>query len=184
MGFFKSLIPIPVESMATQAEVAETLGLTDRWLRKLVEDGVLTDLGRGKWDTITTARQLLDYRGREIERLKAQVASLQSQAARGSESGAKGFEEARRMKALADLAELKAGEMSGALIPADQVAGKLHEAVTMMKTGLLSIPAKAAARVGAKDVARAEQVIKDEVVEALNALSRIEVKGPATAQDA
>ena len=61
--------------MATQAEVGEKLGISDRWLRKLVEDGVLRDPGRGKWDALETAKQLLEYRGKEIERLKARVAA-------------------------------------------------------------------------------------------------------------
>lgn len=164
--------------MATQAEVAEKLGLSDRWLRKLVEDGVLCDPGRGKWDALTTARELLEYRGKEIERLKAQIASLESQAQRG-DLGGKAAEDARKARAQADIAEMEAAEMKGHLVPIGEIAEPLHSAVQIMKTRIMAVPAKAATQVGAKNAAHAKQVIEKYVVEALEGLSKIRVQRAA-----
>lgn len=166
--------------MATQAEVAEQLGLSDRWLRKLVEDKVLSDPGRGKWDVLRTARQLIDYRGREIERLKAHVASLESQSQR-SELGGKALEDARKARAQADIAEMEAAQMKVQLVPIGDVAEPLHNAVQIMKTRIMAVPAKAATQVGAKSPAHAKQVIEKYVIEALEGLSKIRVQRAAGA---
>lgn len=152
--------------MATQAECAAHLVMSERRFRELIDDGLFTRADKGAYD-------LDDVRRAYIEHLR----SVASGRGGGEAQANKADEEARRMRALAEIAELKSAEMSNSLIPADQVAASIHEAVTVMKTSLLAIPAKAAARVGAKDVRRAEQVIKDEVAEALEALSRIKVVG-------
>jgi phage terminase Nu1 subunit (DNA packaging protein) len=168
--------------MATQAEVAEMLGLSDRWLRKLVEDGALKDPGRRKWDALSTARQLLDYRGKEIERLKAQVASLESQAQRSEGSGMKATEDARLQRAKADKAEMEAAEMRGDLIPRAQIADAMHSAVIIMKTRLNAIPAKVAPLAhAAPSVAHAERYIREQVDEALDGLGKVEVIGATAA---
>jgi hypothetical protein len=168
--------------MATQAEVAEKLGLSDRWLRKLVEDGALKDQGRGKWDALTTARQLLEYRGKEIERLKAQVASLESQAQRSETGGSKAVEDARLQRAKADIAEMEAAEKRGELIPRSQIADAVLSAVIIMKTRLNAIAAKVAPLAhAAQSVAVAERHIREQVDEALDGLGKVEVIGAAQA---
>ena len=166
--------------MATQAEVGEKLGISDRWLRKLVEDGVLRDPGRGKWDALETAKQLLEYRGKEIERLKAQVASLESQAQRAEVGGAKVMEDARLQRAKADIAEMEAAEKRGELIPRNQIADVMHSAVVIMKTRLNAIPSKVAPLAhAAPSVAVAERYIREQVDEALDGLGKVEVIGAA-----
>lgn len=150
--------------MATQAECARLIGISVRRFRELVDEGVIPRRPAGQYDF--------------FEVVPTYCANLRQVAAGrgGDEAQAnKATEEARRMTALADLAEMKAAEQRGRLVPVDQIADAVHGAVQMMKTSLLAIPAKAAARVGAKDTARAEQVIKDEVVEALAALAQVRV---------
>ena len=162
--------------MATQAEVAANLGLSDRWLRKLVEDGTLRDPGRGRWDALSTARELLAYRGKEIERLKAQIASMESQALRSEVGGTKANEDARLQRAKADKAEMEAAEMRGELIPRSQIADAIHSAVIIMKTRLNAIPAKVAPLAhAAPSVAVAERHIREQVDEALDGLGKVEV---------
>lgn len=165
--------------MATQADVAAKLGISDRWLRKLVEDAVVSDPGRGKWDTVATARQLLDYRSGEIDRLKAENASLRAQQQRADgDTANKGLEDARLARAKADKAEMEAGTMRGDLIPADQVADVVHGAVMVMKTRLLAMPAKIAPLVhAASTIAVAESLIREQVEDALLELSRTKVVG-------
>jgi len=168
--------------MATQAEVAEKLGLSDRWLRKLVEDGALKDQPRGKWDALKTARELLDYRGKEIERLKAQVASLESQALRSEAGGSKAIEDARLQRAKADIAVMEAAEKRGELIPRSQVADAVLSAIMIMKTRLNAIAAKVAPLAhAAPSVAVAERHIREQVDEALDGLGKVEVIGAAQA---
>jgi len=158
------------QQMATQAECAEWLRISSRRFRELIDEGVISRADKGDYDVKSVV-------GEYVDNLREVAAGRGG----GIQQANKADADARKANAQAEMAELKAAEMRAALVPADEVATTLHEAVTMMKTSLLSIPAKAAARVGAKDVARAEQVIRDAVVEALEALTRVDVKGPAAA---
>lgn len=169
--------------MATQLETAEQLGISDRWLRKLVADGVVQDAGRNSWDALAVAKQLLAHHAALIERQKAQIASLTARLQRSDGSSAiKADEEARRMKALADKAEMEVAEMRGELVPADQIAEALHGAVIIMKTRLAGIPAKVAPIAhAAPSVAAAEKLIRDQVDEALAELGKVEVAGTVAA---
>lgn len=162
--------------MATQAEVARDLGLSERWLRELTGSKVVTDPGRGKWDALTVARELLEYRRREMERLKAEIASLKQQQLRSDgETAGKAVEDARHAKAKADKAEMEVAHMRGELILVQDVVEPLQNAVLMMKTLMLALPAKVAPKVGAKHPVRAEEVIREHVVEALEKLSKVKV---------
>lgn len=163
--------------MATQLEIADKLGISDRWLRKLVADGAIKDRGRGGWDALDCAKELLAYREREIERLKAEVASLTAQVQRAdSDTANKGQEDARHARAKADKAEMEVAEMRGQLIPADQVADLLHTPVVIMKTRLNAIPARAAPLAhSAPSVAAAESILRDQIDEALAELGKVGV---------
>ncbi len=166
--------------MATQLEVANKLGISDRWLRKLVEAGAVKDRSRGAWDALDVAVELLAHEKSEIARLNGEIARLNGALQRSEGSGAvKSDEDARRAKAMADKAEMEVAEMRGELVPADDVADALGAMVQIMKTRLLAVPVKAATRVGAKEVAFAERSIREEVVEALSELSVIKVTGRA-----
>ena len=169
--------------MATQLETAAKLGISDRWLRQLVADGVIKNAGRNGWDPLDAARQLIAAHAATIERQKAEIASLTAQLQRSDGASAiKADEEARRMKALADKAEMEVAEMRGQLVPADQIAEALHGAIIIMKTRLAGIPAKVAPIAhAAPSVAAAEKLIRDQVDEALAELGKVEVAGTIAA---
>lgn len=169
--------------MATQLETAEQLGISDRWLRKLVADGVVQDAGRNSWDALSVAKQLLAHHAALIERQKGQIASLTAQVQRNDGAGLlKADQEARRMKAMADKAEMEVAEMRGQLVPVDQIADSLHGAIVIMKTRLAAIPAKVAPIAhAAPSVAAAEKLIRDQVDEALAELGAVEIAGPTAA---
>lgn len=154
--------------MATQAECAAHLFMSERRFRELIDEGVFERAEKGAYDLDVVRRAYIE----NLREIAAGRGGSEAQANMADEG-------ARRMRALADIAELKSEQMRGELIPADEVASAIHEAVTVMKTSLLAMPAKAAARVGAKDTARAEQVITDEVKEALSALARVRVASAA-----
>lgn len=172
--------------MGTQNEIAAKLGFSDRWLRKLVEDGVLKDPGRNAWDFADTARQIIEHQGNQIARQKAEIASLTSRLSNAEGTSAnKSDEDTRLAKAKADKAEMEVAEMRGELIPAGQVAEALHGSIVIMKTRLNGIPAKAAPLAhGAPTVAAAEKVIRDQVDEALAELGKAEIiTGPSKAAE-
>jgi phage terminase Nu1 subunit (DNA packaging protein) len=172
--------------MATQAEVAEKLGISDRWLRKLIDDGVITAAKRGEYEFDAVARDYIAHLSASNDRLKQQVGTLQAELDRLKDSPQlvdKQVHETRRSKALADKAEMDAAEMRGLLVPADQIADVLHTAVLIMKTRVRGVPTKVAPQVGARDIALAERVIRVAIDEALEELSKVNVirGGPAAA---
>lgn len=161
--------------MPTQQETAKILGISDRWLQRLAELGMIKRRVRGEWDAIEVAKELLAYREQEIERLKADNASLNAQLQRSDGDGAnKTIEDTRRAKALADKAEMEVAEMKGQLIPADQVTDWLHTPVLIMKARLNALPARAAPLVHtASSVAAAENILREHIGEAIAELGKV-----------
>lgn len=155
--------------MATQAECARWLRLSERRFRELVDEGVITKAtGKGGYELETVV-------GEYVENLR-QVA-----AGRGGdiEQKSKATEEARRQRLMGDKLELEVDEMRGSLVPIGQIARAWHSIVIILKTRLNAIPAKVAPLVGAPNPAHAETVIREQIHEALAELSRQEVRGPA-----
>ena len=111
--------------------------------------------------------------------MKAEVASLRGQQLRTESDGAnKAQEDARLARAKADKAEMEARAMRGDLVPVEQIGEAMHSAVTVMKTRMLALPAKAAPLAhAAPTIAAAESVIREQVEEALVELSQTEVVG-------
>lgn len=150
--------------MATQAECAEWLDLSERRFRELLDEGVIERADKGAYDLKTVVQQYV----RNLREVAAGRGGATSQANKADE-------DARLARARADKAEMELAEARGLLVPADQIGDALNSAVQIMRTRVLAIPTKAAPRVGAKDVAAAEQVIRAEVVEALSELSQVVV---------
>jgi phage terminase Nu1 subunit (DNA packaging protein) len=160
--------------MATQAECAEWLDISERRVRELIDEGVIARAnGKGGYDLKTVVQQY-------VRNLREVAAGRGGQEAQQE----KGGHDARRAAALADKAEMEVAEMRGQLVPADEIRDALHSAVMIMKTRILAVPTKAAARLGVKDMAAAEKVIRDEVVEALEGLAKVEVAGAPRASAA
>lgn len=150
--------------MATQAECADWLGLSERRFRELISEGVVTAADKSAYDLKSVVREYTAHL-REIAAGRGGAASQANKA----------DEDARLARARADKAEMELAEARGQLIPADQIGDALNTAVQIMRTRVLAIPTKAAPRVGAKDISAAEQVIRAEVVEALSELSQVVV---------
>ncbi|MGE3064126.1 MAG: hypothetical protein AB7K67_00950 [Hyphomicrobiaceae bacterium] len=164
--------------MATQQEIAEKLGISDRWLRKLIDDGAINSAPRGAFDFEAVARQYIEHQSGMIASTKAEAARLQGELdrLRANEVLAdKAKHETRRAAALADKAEMDTAEMRGLLIPADQIADVVNAAVLIMKTRVRGVPTKVAPQLGARDIALAEKVIRVAIDEALEELSKVNV---------
>jgi phage terminase Nu1 subunit (DNA packaging protein) len=154
--------------MATQAECADWLDLSERRFRELLDADVISRADKGQYEVKAVVREYV----RHLREVAAGRGGGEAQVVKADE-------EARRMKAQADKAEIEVAQMRGELLAADEVAEVVQSAVQVMKTRLTAIPAKAAPMVGARDVAIAEKVIREHVHEALTELSQAEVFGPA-----
>ena len=81
-------------------------------------------------------------------------------------------ERARHEQFKADLAQLELKKKSGELIPVDEVVRDWGQMITACKTRLLALPSKISPRLpGCDDVREMEQIIKSEILEALDELS-------------
>ncbi len=153
--------------MATQAECARMIGLSERRFRELLDEGVLQRRSAGK------------YKFEEI--VPAYCAHLREIAAgRGGQDAQaqKAVDDARRAKVMADRAELEYAELKGELVPAEQVADTLHAAVQIFRTRMLALPSSLSPRVGARDPALAEKMIREHVNEVLENLAKVDVTQP------
>jgi phage terminase Nu1 subunit (DNA packaging protein) len=154
--------------MATQAECAKHLGLSERRFIELVDAGTVERAPRGSYD-------LDAVRVAYIRHLRARAAGRGG----GEGQAIKADEEARRVKLQADKLDLEIKEMRDELVPASEIADVLHSAVLIMKTRLGAVPAKAAPLVaGVKSIPAVERVIRDNFEEALAELAKVEVRGP------
>lgn len=151
--------------MATQAECADWLDISERRFRELIDEGVIERADKSAYDLKTVVKQYV----RNLRNVAAGRGGGEAQANKADE-------DARLARARADKAEMELAEARGILIPADQIGDAINSAVQIMRTRMLAVPTKAAPRVGAKDIAAAEKVIRDEIVEGLGELSRVEVK--------
>ena len=81
-------------------------------------------------------------------------------------------ERARHEQFKADLAQLELKKKSGELIPVEEVVKDWGQMITACKTKLLALPSKISPRLpGCDDVREMEQLIKAEIIEALDELS-------------
>lgn len=157
--------------MATQAECARWMDISERRFRELVSEGVIDKADAGQYDLQTVIHQYV----RHLREVAAGRSSDADVAKRKADA------EARRAVALAGKAELEEAELRRELVPVAQVAEPFAAAVMLMKTRLLSIPTKSAPQIGARDVAVAERIIRDEVHAALKELSEVEIVGAEAA---
>ncbi len=156
--------------MATQAECARHLDMSERRFRELIDEGVIDAADRGSYS-------LDDVRLQYIRNLRETAAGRA-----GAESQeAKALSDARRAAALADKAEIDVAEMRRELIPADQISDAINAAVMIMKTKVRAVPTKVAPQIGAKDIVAAERVIRVAIDEALDALSQVQIIGAKAA---
>jgi terminase small subunit / prophage DNA-packing protein len=152
--------------LSTQTECADWLDLSERRFRELIDAGVISRAEKSQYDVKAVVQQYV----RHIREVAAGRGGGESQID-------KAVEEARRMSALADKAELDVAQIRGELVPADAIADVLHTAIQVMKTRITAVPAKAAPLVGARNVAVAEKVIREHIHEALADLATIQVVG-------
>lgn len=148
--------------MATQREIAEHLDLSVKRISELIRDGILpSKKGRSPLNIdvcriayISYLRKLSGYNKR-------------------SGTGDIAEEKARLTKAQADKAELEVEQLEKSLIPAQMVQDTWIEYVSNVRAKLLGLPSRIAHQVITVDkYSEAEEIIKDQVYDALNELSQ------------
>jgi len=156
----------PIE--VSTADLAKVFGISTRRIAQLVEERVLVRTARGMFDLGEAVRSYLSYRE---QRLAVKL-------------GAGPLHEARRryLEARTRTAELAAEERVGKLVPADQVEASFAAVVTAVRSHLLAVPAKVAARAGmCKTAVEVKALLQAEIAEALSelALTKVSVNGQA-----
>tara|TARA_Y100001970_G_scaffold68283_1_gene86977 strand:- start:16340 stop:16879 length:540 start_codon:yes stop_codon:yes gene_type:complete len=140
--------------------IAKLLDLTERHVRRLVQEGVLIrDEGKRGRYPITNVTLYIRY-------LRERAFGQQS-----GETDLHG-EKLRLAKAQADRTEMEVEMLKESVIKADEVVDKWSELIGNCRAKLLNTPAKIAHLViAAEDYATAEEIIRTEIHEALNELA-------------
>ncbi len=138
-------------------------GLTDRRIRQLREEGIISEVARGKFDLFECTRRYCGY-------LREQVNSSNNEGKEVKLSYDN--EHALLEKAKREKAELQLRIMKGELHLGTDVEEIMTDMITKAKMKLIALPAKAADLVvGRKDINAIENVLNKMIEEALNELA-------------
>ncbi|MBI1207893.1 MAG: hypothetical protein GC191_11475 [Azospirillum sp.] len=150
--------------MATQAEVAEHLFLTDRSIRDLISRGVLPAARRGQLDMDDCRRRYLDH-----------LRMIAAGRARGSASGDDDLdlaaEKARLTKEQADAAAMKNARDRRELLPRTAVNEAVVDAFGRVRDRLLGLPGRLVATLANRTGSDVRRVLTGAIDEALLELS-------------
>lgn len=164
------------DEWVTAVELGEWLGLSDRSVRDLAEEGFAVRVARGRYDLRASIRAYVEHL-REVA------------AGRASADGAKGLDlveqRARLAKEQADGQAMKNARDRGLLLPRDEVNAAVQSAFARVRARLLAIPAKAAPLVfGARAAVEIKDKLTDLVHEALAELAGTKVVAEPGQSDA
>lgn len=159
--------------MATQKEVAQHLDISERWVRKLVRDGVLPPgRGRGGYDLDDCRRAYIGY----LRGLASGEITDRGESPRGTSdeevSDSTELALLRREQRIGQ--ELKNAQLRRELAPIDVLEFSLNKAGSQISAILEAIPQKVKRRVPSLQHAQIE-IIKREVVKCQNMASRVTV---------
>tara|TARA_Y100001951_G_C11256877_1_gene249944 strand:+ start:278 stop:817 length:540 start_codon:yes stop_codon:yes gene_type:complete len=141
--------------------IAKLLDLTERHVNRLVTDGVLIrdDGKRGRYP-ITNVTLYIRYLRERAFGQQATETDLHT-------------ERTRLARAQADRTEMEVGRLNESLIPAEQVLMDWSDLASNCRAKLLNTPAKIAHLViAAESYPEAEEIIRNEIHEALNELAQ------------
>ena len=143
----------------TAKAVAEILGITDRQVRNLRDEGVLSEARPGLFSLKTVLRQYLDFKlgGRDDQ------ANLIAK-------------KAEREAVKAEIERMRLEEARRNLIPAEDVERAMSAMLSNFRTRLLEIPMKHAATMAqVKDQGEAFDILNRAITEALEEISEFDV---------
>ncbi len=137
------------------AEMGRILGISRGTVSNLTTDGVLPRADRGQYDIAETVQAFIQYKLARATAGDENVASLTA-------------ERSRLAKLKADAAEREAMVEAGELIPADRIEKAWLGVATAVRSRLLLIPSKVAARIVGKAPAEVQELVRRELHAALD----------------
>lgn len=157
---------MPDAQTVNVSELAEWLGLESAMrVQQLAGEGVVIKAKRGEYELKAS--------------IQGYIAFLKNSPRAGA--GELAEQRLRREKAKADREELELKAMTGDLVDKGDAISAWGEAVQMMKTMLLSIPAKVAQSVRvAKSDAEAQRLIEERIKKALATIANVEIQRAET----
>lgn len=150
------------------ATIAGLLCITERRVQQLAKEGVIPKDERGQYSLVASVQGYIRY--------------LQDDARAGKSNDEMYLHKTRSANAKATIAEMKARQMAGALIPASDIGRAWAEMVGHMRAKLLALPNKLAPQlVGVSTLNEIQTALKKQICEALQELSetRISIEAPA-----
>lgn len=149
-------------SIVNSITLGNIWGITDRRVRQLKEEGVISEVARGKYDLVDCTRKYCDYLRQALN----------------SNSGSKEVklnydtEKALHEKAKREKAELQLQIMRGEVHRSEDVERVMTDMLSRMRSKLLALPSKVAPFViGYDNIAKIQAILSKNVEEALQELS-------------
>ncbi|WP_242221678.1 hypothetical protein [Shinella zoogloeoides] len=139
----------------TSKQVAVLLGLTERRIRQLADDGIAVRIAHGQYDG---AKTIQNY-----------VSSMTGPAKTRDEALDEAKEAARLKKEQADNWELKNAKLRNELLPVDEVVRVWSEQIAYVKSGLLSVVPRVRQRIALSN--EDAEAIDKEIREAMTKLA-------------
>jgi hypothetical protein len=149
-----------IPEYATVAELHDMTGTSKKTIYKHIEKASLKANGK-KYQVQSVLSAIVKHRqeDKDVTKLKNDAPDYYT-------------ERARHEQFKADLAQLELKKKSGEMIPVDEVVKDWGQMITACRAKLLALPSKISPRLpGCDDVREMEQVIKSEILEALDELS-------------
>lgn len=145
----------------TAKVMGQIIGVTDRQVRNLANDGMIPRLSNGSYELIPALSSYIENLKLNNKEEKAEVRKEE-----GYQKEKFLHEKAKRQKA-----ELQLGQMRGELHRSDVVKQVMTDMLGNFRARLLSMPTKAAPiLIGRGEIAVIEDILKDEVYTILNEL--------------
>ena len=138
--------------------LAKILGITERRVRQLVDEGVLERAGRGAYSFFDSLTKYLDYKEQLLDQKAEQI-------------GGDDRKRAERYKA--DLLELRIKEETGELVRKAEVKQEAFTTARKVREALLNIPSRVSTLFAAeKDHVKIHDSLENEIEVALRDLSK------------
>lgn len=143
--------------------ICRLLDLTPQRVNQLAKEGVIPKVERGRYELVPVVRAYIQYL--RMGNLKRDLPENDYTTHR-----------MRLTRARADIMEMEKAQMEERLIPAGDIEEAWLEASTNMRAKMLALPSKAAPEIfAAETLAEVKSLLKENVYEALNELTNIEI---------
>lgn len=152
------------EIVVTAKQLGEILGVGDRMVRNLAEEGIVTKNSRGKYKLFESTKNYITL-------LKAQASGKGSIASGTGEYIDLDAERAKHERLKMQITEIKLLLIKGQVHKAEDVAAVITDMFTRIKSKLSAIPSKYARKLEGKKRGQIQELLTDEINNVLLELS-------------